>query len=167
MSTIQIKRSFKRVNRFLKEGGRLLNNFSDNKVVVSYKDYLISTGNKNNTISQKIRFIYLLENYLFSIDKTFKTFTKENIYDYFNGSYSPHSLRHTKATHLYNNGTPLLYIKEFLGHSTVSSTEIYATPDSRKQRKEILRNSETINTKNKYNNHKKDDLDNWLKNNMK
>lgn len=84
MSTIQIKRSFKRVNRFLKEGGRLLNNFSDNKVVVSYKDYLISTGNKNNTISQKIRFIYLLENYLFSIDKTFKTFTKENIYDYFN-----------------------------------------------------------------------------------
>lgn len=84
MSTIQIKYSFKRVNRFLKEGGRLLNNFSDNKVVVSYKDYLVSTGNKNNTISPKIRFIYLLENYLFSIDKTFKTFTKENIYDYFN-----------------------------------------------------------------------------------
>lgn len=87
--------------------------------------------------------------------------------NYFKNNYFPHSFRHTKATHLYNNGTPLLYVKEFLGHSTISSTEIYATPDSRKQRKEILRNSETINTKNKYNNHIKDDLDNWLKNNMK
>ena len=87
--------------------------------------------------------------------------------NYFNGSYSPHSLRHTKATHLYNNGTPLLYIKEFLGHSTVSSTEIYATPDSKKQREEILKNSESIKTKNKYSNNKKNDLDNWLKNNMK
>ena len=85
----------------------------------------------------------------------------------FNGSYSPHSFRHTKATHLYNNGTPLLYIKDFLGHSTISSTEIYATPDSKKQREEILKNSKSIKTKNKYSNKKKDNLDNWLKNNMK
>ena len=92
---------------------------------------------------------------------------KINHKNYFKGKYHPHSFRHTKATHLYNNGTPLLYIKEFLGHSTVSSTEIYATPDSRKQREEILKNSESITTKNKYNNSKKDDLDNWLKNNMK
>ena len=87
--------------------------------------------------------------------------------EYFKGNYHPHSFRHTKATHLYNNGTPLLYVKEFLGHSTITSTEIYATPDSKKQREEILKNSETINTKNKYSNNKQDDLDNWLKNNMK
>ena len=77
---------------------------------------------------------------------------------YFNGSYHPHSFRHTKATHLYNNGTPLLYVKEFLGHSTISSTEIYATPDSKKQREEILKNSKLINTKNKYSNSKKDNF---------
>lgn len=58
-------------------------------------------------------------------------------------------------------------MKEFLGHSTISSTEIYTTPDSKKQREEILKNSETINTKNKYSNNKKENLDNWLKNNMK
>ncbi|MGN0973812.1 MAG: tyrosine-type recombinase/integrase [Bacilli bacterium] len=87
--------------------------------------------------------------------------------NYFKDNYFPHSFRHTKATHLYNNGTPLLYVKEFLGHSTISSTEIYATPDSKKQRKEILKNSETINTKNKYSDNKKEDLDEWLKNNMK
>lgn len=87
--------------------------------------------------------------------------------EYFKGNYHPHSFRHTKATHLYNNGTPLLYVKEFLGHSTITSTEIYATPDTKKQREQILKNSETINTKNKYSNTKKDTLDNWLKNNMK
>lgn len=85
----------------------------------------------------------------------------------FKGNYHPHSFRHTKATHLYNNGTPLLYVKDFLGHSIITSTEIYATPDSKKQREEILRNSESIKTKNKYSNAKKDTLDNWLKNNMK
>ena len=60
MSTIQLNYSFKRVNRFLREGGILLKDSSDNKVAVSYKDYLISNGNKNNTILRKIRFIYLL-----------------------------------------------------------------------------------------------------------
>lgn len=84
MSTIQVKGSLSRVNKFIKEGGILLNNFSDNKIIVSYKDYLISIGNKDNTILLKLKSIYLLENYLVSIDKTFKTFIKENIYDYFN-----------------------------------------------------------------------------------
>ena len=55
MSTIQLNYSFKRVNRFLREGGILLKDSSDNKVAVSYKDYLISNGNKNNTISRKMK----------------------------------------------------------------------------------------------------------------
>jgi site-specific recombinase XerD len=87
--------------------------------------------------------------------------------NYFHGNYHPHSFRHTKATHLCNNGTSYFYVKDFLGHSSIKSTEIYATPDSKKQREEILKNAESINTKNKYNNVKKEDLENWLKNNMK
>ena len=83
MSTIQVKGSCKRVNQFLKEGGTLVDNAVDNKIAISYKEYLILSGNKENTISPKLRFIYLLEQYLISIDKTFKTFTKENIYNYF------------------------------------------------------------------------------------
>ncbi len=92
---------------------------------------------------------------------------KNNFPNYFNKNYHPHSFRHSKATHLYNNGTPLLYVKEFLGHSTISSTEIYATPDNKKQREEILKNSEAITTKNRYSSYKKETLDNWLKNNKK
>ena len=84
MDTIQIKDSYKRVYQFLKEGGQLLENKIDSKIVVSYYDYLKSINNKKNTISSKLRYVLLLEQYLISKSKTFKTFNKEDIYDYFN-----------------------------------------------------------------------------------
>ena len=84
MDTIQIKNSCKRVNQILKEGGQLLDNKIDNKAVMSYYDYLKSINNKENTIYSKLRNVILLEQYLISKSKTFKTFNKEDIYDYFN-----------------------------------------------------------------------------------
>ena len=59
MNTIQIKGSYKRVSQFLKEGGRLLENKIDNKIVMSYYDYLKSLNNKENTICKKDLYIYL------------------------------------------------------------------------------------------------------------
>lgn len=84
MNTIQTKGSCKRVNQFIKEGGTLFNNSFDNMVFKLYYRYLININNKENTILTKLRFIYLLEQYFISIGKSFKTFTKENVYDYFN-----------------------------------------------------------------------------------
>jgi len=41
-------------------------------------------------------------------------------------SYTPHSMRHTTATHMLEAGVPLMAIKSFLGHASVHTTERYA-----------------------------------------
>lgn len=38
----------------------------------------------------------------------------------------PHVFRHSKAVHLLESGIELIYIRDFLGHSSVKTTEIYA-----------------------------------------
>jgi len=48
---------------------------------------------------------------------------------------SPHVFRHTKAMHLLQANVNLIYIRDFLGHVDVSTTEIYARVDSEVKRK--------------------------------
>ena len=50
---------------------------------------------------------------------------------------SCHSLRHSKAMHLLQAGVNIVYIRDFLGHSSIQTTEIYARADS-KQKREAL-----------------------------
>lgn len=42
---------------------------------------------------------------------------------------SPHILRHTKAMHLLQAGVNIVYIRDFLGHADISTTEVYARAD--------------------------------------
>lgn len=49
----------------------------------------------------------------------------------------PHQLRHTRAIHLYRSGVPLTLVAEFLGHSQVTTTQIYAYADTEMKRAAI------------------------------
>ena len=110
-----------------------------------------------------------------------KTFTRFGIYDFVNrliiklqqkylklfiGNYHPHLFRHPKATRLYNNGVMLLTIKDFLGHSSITTTEIYAAPDSKHIREQIEKGNVELNITNNYSDDQKSDLLEWLRNNL-
>ncbi|MDD2495617.1 MAG: tyrosine recombinase [Tissierellia bacterium] len=57
-----------------------------------------------------------------SIEKIVKESTKQISLKH---NISPHTLRHTFATHLLNNGADIKTVQELLGHSSLKATEIY------------------------------------------
>jgi len=46
-------------------------------------------------------------------------------------------MRHTVRKHLLQSGVNLVYIRDFLGHYSVQTTEVYAKADSRQKRQAL------------------------------
>ena len=55
-----------------------------------------------------------------SVDRLVKKFGRSKGLDF-----TPHTLRHSFATHLLENGADLMLIKEILGHASLSTTQKY------------------------------------------
>lgn len=75
-----------------------------------------------------------------------------------------HVLRHSRASHMLQAGIPLIYIRDFLGHSSVTSTEIYARLDNEIKRKAIEKAFIELNVPDYPSWHEDADLMDWLTN---
>ena len=115
------------------------------KSPISNKEYLFeSSANKRFT---RNGIFYIIDKYTKRAKKE-SNLVPEKIY--------PHLFRHTKAMHLLQSGVNLIYIRDFLGHVDIRTTEIYAKYDTETKRKAIENAySELIDT----------DLSNWEKDN--
>lgn len=59
----------------------------------------------------------------------------------------PHMMRHTRAMHLYQSGMPMVLLSQYLGHSQVETTMIYAHADTEMKRAAIQKADAVRGTK--------------------
>jgi integrase/recombinase XerD len=69
---------------------------------------------------------------------------------------SPHTIRHTTATHLLRSGVDINTIRAWLGHVSIDTTNIYAEVDL-ERKAQVLAHSNTFSTKPDTNKPWKDD----------
>ena len=94
-------------------------------------NYRTSINKKNSTYI----FLNNLGNKL-SRQYIFRIIKQECIKKGIKKNVSPHTLRHTYATHLLKNGADLRIIQELLGHENLATTQIYTHLDNETLKKD-------------------------------
>lgn len=114
--------------------------------IVPFGDYALKTIEEYLLKREEILLEHNKSTDLFLIFANGRTMTRQDVYRIIHRigaelhkAISPHTLRHTFATHLLENGADLRVVQELLGHSDVSTTQLY-THVSKKRLKEIYFN---------------------------
>lgn len=92
------------------------------KIAPKFEDFLF-LNNRGTTLTRVMVFTFIK-------DYAFRANIKKSI--------SPHTFRHSFATHLLQNGADLRFIQEMLGHSSITTTEIYTHLETEELRETIL-----------------------------
>ena len=100
-----------------------------------FQDYLLDTGAKcfkevtKEQINTYYGIAYILNKYVKIARDKSPELIPQNI--------SPHSIRHSKAMNLLHANVNIVYIRDLLGHSSVTTTETYARADTSFKRESL------------------------------
>ena len=121
---------------------KMLKQFINNR---QPKDYLI-VSNRNDKYTPN------------GIRKIIKKYTKD-----LNIHVTPHTFRHTKASHLVETNVPIIYIRDFLGHASIETTMNYAKINSKIKNETIINHGIKLENNIAFN-LKDEELLEWLEN---
>ena len=96
-------------------------------LLLKYIDKRRLTGKSENHVFSSQTHEHMTISCIEEIFKKYVCWAKLEYPGYFcEKAYTPHSMRHSTATHMLEAGVPIIVIKNFLGHTSIQSTQIYA-----------------------------------------
>jgi len=119
-STIRLtgKGNKTRVVPLMDPTAKLLHQYLDENTLSSVEHYNYPVfKNRSGTKLTRAGITYILDKYV--------TIAKQSCPALIPKDISPHFFRHSKSMHMLQAGVPLIYIRDFLGHAEISTTEVY------------------------------------------
>jgi site-specific recombinase XerD len=142
-----------RIVPLMPDTARILSDYISVFGIVCPDTPLFSNSKGNMFTRSGIEFV--ITKYAEQINRSGQTLSLKNI--------TPHTFRHSKAMHLVQANVNIIYIRDFLGHASVQTTEIYAKSDSAAKRQALEQASRNIVPTTKFTTKKQNELLDWLK----